>query len=94
MKVTLLEAAPKILSAFSSKLVDKAIENLKRQGVDVRTDSPVKIVHSTHVELASGLIIPYGALIWSTGVGPRPLIEASQFPKVILFRLFLIYKII
>lgn len=85
VKITLLEAGENILSAFSSTLVKRALKNLKKQGADIRTDSSVKVVRDGEVELESGVIIPYGTLVWSTGIGPHDLIKNSPFELVNTF---------
>jgi len=81
VRVTLVEAGSTILSSFHQSLVKRAITTLKRQGVDVRTGTIVKSVSKGRLELDNGETIPYGTLIWSTGVGPRPLIQDSSFEK-------------
>lgn len=82
VKVTLLEAGSNILSAFNSSLVKKAIISLKKRGVDIRTDSSVCKVEDGVLELDSGYKMPFGTLVWSTGVGPREVVENSPFKTV------------
>lgn len=82
VQVTLLEAGPTILSSFHQNLIKKALSALKEQGADIRTHSTVKSVSPDFIELTDGERIPYGTLVWSTGVGPLPVIDQSPFPKV------------
>jgi len=75
VKVEVLEGSPQILSMFEKSLVARAVRNLKRQGVQIHTNSAVTKVTDRHVELADGQRIPYGCLIWAAGIGPVPLID-------------------
>uniref|UniRef100_A0A7S4I0K7 FAD/NAD(P)-binding domain-containing protein n=1 Tax=Vannella robusta TaxID=1487602 RepID=A0A7S4I0K7_9EUKA len=79
VKVTLLEAGPNILSAFDASMVKKALTSLRKRGVDIRTDSAVSKVNPESLELDSGYKIPYGTLVWSTGVGPHEVVSKSPF---------------
>jgi NADH:ubiquinone reductase (non-electrogenic) len=81
VRITLLEASHTILSAFHKALVERIMVNIKRQGVDVRTHALVTKVLPDAVYLADGTKIPYGLLVWSTGVGPRPLAKKLNWPK-------------
>jgi len=81
VRITLLEAGHNILGAFSQKLVQHAMKTIKKRGVDLRTDNPVKEVREKSVVLADGTIIPCGLVVWSTGVGPRKLISQLDWPK-------------
>ncbi|GAM24535.1 hypothetical protein SAMD00019534_077100 [Acytostelium subglobosum LB1] len=81
VKITLLEASNTILSAFDQKLVKAALENFKSSGVDVKTNAPVKEVHDGKVTLSDGSEIPFGLLVWSTGVAPQKLSNALSFEK-------------
>lgn len=41
----------------------------------------VKDVQPQKVILSDGTEVPYGLLVWSTGVGPSPLIQSLNLPK-------------
>jgi len=79
VKVTLVEAGPKILSAFNDRLINKALKALRDRGADVRVDSRVKQVAKDYIELECGDKLPYGTLVWSTGVGPHDVIAKAPF---------------
>ncbi|EGC35739.1 hypothetical protein DICPUDRAFT_97816 [Dictyostelium purpureum] len=81
VKVILLEASGKILTAFDESLVKKTLKVFRSSGIDVKTHSPVKEVFDEYVLLADGTKIPYGLLVWSTGIGANPLIKNSPFEK-------------
>lgn len=81
VKMTVLEASHGILSAFHGNLVKRALANLRKRAVDVRTDTVVQKVHADHVELKDGQKVPYGTLIWSTGVAARDVVDACPLTK-------------
>eukprot|EP01133_Synstelium_polycarpum_P004223 gene4223-4923_t len=81
VKITLLEASPNILGAFDATLINKALTNFKKSGVDVRTSTPVKEVHDGHVVLKDGKEVPFGLLVWSTGIGSTKFVESLAFDK-------------
>lgn len=41
----------------------------------------VKEVHQNKIVLSDGSDVPYGLLVWSTGVGPSEFVKSLNFPK-------------
>lgn len=41
----------------------------------------VKEVHSKKIVLSDGTDVPYGLLVWSTGVGPSEFVKSLHLPK-------------
>ncbi|KAL5772553.1 hypothetical protein ACOSQ2_012477 [Xanthoceras sorbifolium] len=80
VKITLLEAADHILNMFDKRITAFAEDKFQRDGIDVKLGSMVVKVTdkdiSTKVrgngEVAS---MPYGMVVWSTGIGPHPIIR-------------------
>ena len=71
IKITLLEAAPRILPALPDKVSSAALQLLKNIGVDVKTGARVSEVTAEGVRLASGDVIPAALVVWAAGVkGP------------------------
>ncbi|GLT49442.1 hypothetical protein SLA2020_229960 [Shorea laevis] len=80
IKITLLEATDHILNMFDKRITAFAEEKFKREGIDVKLGSMVTKVTDKEIstkERGSGEIssIPYGMCLWSTGIGPRPVIK-------------------
>ena len=75
LKVTLVEAGDSILSAFTKTLVEQAMKNFKRQGVDMKLHTKVKEVKPGKILLDDGSELDCGMIVWSTGVGPRKLVR-------------------
>eukprot|EP01111_Echinosteliopsis_oligospora_P015621 TRINITY_DN6232_c0_g2_i1.p1 TRINITY_DN6232_c0_g2~~TRINITY_DN6232_c0_g2_i1.p1 ORF type:complete len:467 (+),score=106.10 TRINITY_DN6232_c0_g2_i1:69-1403(+) len=82
VRITVLEASNKILSAFDGRLVDYTMRSFRKRGIDLRTGSLVKEVKQGEVLLQDGTRILCGLIVWSTGVAPRPFIkELTNLPK-------------
>ncbi|XP_047327332.1 external alternative NAD(P)H-ubiquinone oxidoreductase B2, mitochondrial-like [Impatiens glandulifera] len=78
VKITLLEAADHILNMFDKRITAFAEEKFHRDGIDLKTGSMVVKVSDKEIstkerngEISS---MPYGMVVWSTGIGTRPLI--------------------
>jgi NADH:ubiquinone reductase (non-electrogenic) len=78
LKITLVEAGDTILSAFSKKLVEQAMKNIKRQGIDMKLHTRVKEVKPNKIILDDDTVINCGMIVWSTGVGPRKMIREMK----------------
>lgn len=73
-KITLIEAAPRILPALPERLSKATTNILHSIGVEVRTGSPVTNVSKEGVTLANGDFIPSELVVWAAGVkGPEVL---------------------
>lgn len=79
IKVTLIEAN-EILSSFDVGLRQYATNHLTRAGVQLMRGI-VKEVHPKEITLNDGTVVPYGLLVWSTGVGPSEFVKTLNLPK-------------
>jgi NADH dehydrogenase len=70
-RVVLIEALPRILGAFSEELSDRATEDLRDLGVDVRLNTKVVNIDATGVTTDQGFI-PSRCVIWGAGVAAAP----------------------
>jgi len=70
--VLLLEAGPRILTAFPEELASYAERKLKKLGVTVRTNCPVERIDARGI-VAAGAEIPVGFAIWAAGVKASPI---------------------
>jgi len=74
IKITLIEAAPRIVPALPERISNATSDILKGLGVDIRTNSRVTRVRADGVELESGDFIPSELVVWAAGVkGPAVL---------------------
>lgn len=68
LKVTLLEAGPRILPMLTEKLATAARKDLEALGVTVLTDKQVSCVEKDRILVRSGDIIPADMTVWAAGV--------------------------
>ena len=68
LKVTLIEAGPRILPALPEKLAKAAHEELETLGVRVLTGTAIVEVTSDAMKTKSGEIIPADLKVWAAGV--------------------------
>ena len=75
IKVSVIEAAPRVLPALPERL-SKATESLLRElGVEVHTNAKVAAVQPGGVSLADGRLLPAELIVWAAGV------KAADFLK-------------
>ncbi|CAJ2678449.1 unnamed protein product [Trifolium pratense] len=77
--VTLIEAN-EILSSFDVSLRQYATKHLTKSGVRLMR-GVVKEVHPKKIILSDGTEVPYGLLVWSTGVGPSEFVKKLNLPN-------------
>ncbi|XP_074272136.1 external alternative NAD(P)H-ubiquinone oxidoreductase B2, mitochondrial [Silene latifolia] len=81
VKITLLEATDHILNMFDKRITEFAEKKFQRDGIDLKTGSMVTKVTDTEITtkaLKNGgevTSFPYGMMVWSTGIGTRPVIR-------------------
>ncbi|KAI4341062.1 hypothetical protein MLD38_025833 [Melastoma candidum] len=79
VKITLLEAGDHILSMFDKRITAFAEEKFQRDEINVKTGSMVVKVSDKEIstkERVTGHVVsvPYGMVVWSTGIGTRPFV--------------------
>ncbi|KAL2466475.1 Pyr redox 2 domain-containing protein [Abeliophyllum distichum] len=80
ISVTFSSSAAKEIGALQvakSKL-EKEVEELTRQ---LQLEKCMRDVQPQKIILSDGTDIPYGFLVWSTGVGPSPFVSSLDIPK-------------
>ncbi|MDO8495664.1 MAG: NAD(P)/FAD-dependent oxidoreductase, partial [bacterium] len=79
--VTLIDAAPTILSGFEPKIVKRATARLKKLGTNILSEERVTKVEQDKVFLGSGKIVSYDILIWTGGVKANSIAEKLPIKK-------------
>lgn len=79
VRITLLEATDHILNMFDKRITAFAEEKFKRDGIDLKTGSMVvnisdKEISTKEIKTGETSSMPYGMIVWSTGIGTRPVI--------------------
>jgi NADH dehydrogenase len=77
--IMLLEGGPRLLPSYPDHLSDRAREELRRLGVDVRTETFVTEVDDGHV-VAGRLVVPTHCVIWAAGNRASPLLASLGCP--------------
>lgn len=68
VKISLIEAAPRILPALSERIAEGAQKQLERIGIHVLTNERVTHISETGIETASGKKIPATLKVWAAGI--------------------------
>ncbi len=79
-RVILIEALPRILSAFPENLAEKAKQDLERLGVEIRVGAPVAKLEEGCVYLKNGDTIPTETIIWGAGNAASPIVKSLGVP--------------
>lgn len=74
-EITIVEAAPEILSGFSPEIVRQARRRLAALGVKIVAASPISRVSASRVILSDGRALPYQLLVWAAGVKPASVLR-------------------
>ncbi|WP_017556525.1 NAD(P)/FAD-dependent oxidoreductase [Nocardiopsis baichengensis] len=80
LRFYLIEAADKILPEVGPDVGTKALNQLKRRGVDVRLQTFLESAEKQVVKLSDGAEFEAGTLVWTAGVKPNPVVSASDLP--------------
>ncbi|EIT85642.1 NADH dehydrogenase (ubiquinone) [Fictibacillus macauensis ZFHKF-1] len=79
VRVINIEAAPNVLPGFDEELVEYAINNLERRGIEFLVNTPIKECNEDGVILASGEEIKAATVVWTGGVRGNHLVEEAGF---------------
>jgi NADH dehydrogenase len=77
--VLLLEGGPRLLPSYPPSLSDKAKHDLRRLGVEVRTETMVTDIRPGQVA-AAGWTIPTQTVIWAAGNVASPIVRSLNAP--------------
>jgi NADH:quinone reductase (non-electrogenic) len=69
-RVVLVEAAPRLLGGFGEALSEYTRSHFLREGIEVRTGSPVARIEATEIFFADGRTLRHGLVIWAGGNAP------------------------
>ena len=80
LRFILVEARDRVMSEISADLAAFAVAELRRRGIEVRTNTTVERVSSDSVELSDGEVVPCRTVAWTAGVMPHPVIARLGLP--------------
>lgn len=75
-RILVVEALESLLGGFDGALGSYTREHFGREGIEVRTGSPVASVEPGRVVIQGGEQIPCGMAIWAGGNAPVPFLES------------------
>ena len=79
-RITLIEAADRLLPTLPEPLGAYAARRLREMGVDVRQNCPVESITPDAVHLQDGTAVPACTTVWAAGVRGDPQAEGSGLP--------------
>lgn len=79
VSITVLQSGDHILNTFDGRISEYAEQKFSRDGIDVKMGSRVLGITDKKISFKSKstgelVEIPYGMIVWSTGIGTRPVI--------------------
>lgn len=81
IRVILVHSGEFVLPELGEELGRYAGRKLAERGVEIRTNTKIKAVTATTVELSDGTQIAARTLVWTAGTCPHPLLEELDLPK-------------
>eukprot|EP00834_Sanchytrium_tribonematis_P003576 NODE_142_length_15935_cov_1.439126.p6 type:complete len:418 gc:universal NODE_142_length_15935_cov_1.439126:6338-7591(+) len=81
MHISIFDVGNRVLNTFDKSLSNYAESKFKRDGINLRMSTRIIKVHPTAIELLTGEMVPYGLLVWSTGLTEHPLTSKLQVDK-------------
>ncbi|KAG5647435.1 hypothetical protein DXG03_009365 [Asterophora parasitica] len=75
-KINLYDVAPQILGSFDKNLVNYTEKTFSRDGISIWTSHHVTKVEPGKMFVKEQGEVPFGLLVWSTGLAPNPLIDS------------------
>ncbi len=79
-RVVLVEAGKRLLASFDGALSEYAARHFRREGIEVRMESPVAAVEEDRLLLASGESMRCGLVVWAAGTHPASFVRALDVP--------------
>ncbi|KAI8576378.1 hypothetical protein K450DRAFT_274731 [Umbelopsis ramanniana AG] len=77
-RMTLYDVAPQILGTFDQNLSAYATRKFARRGIQIKTGRQVLEVMKDRLIVKDDGEVPFGMLVWSTGLMQNPLVESCQ----------------
>jgi NADH dehydrogenase len=80
LRFILVEARDRVMPEISADLAAFATSELRKRGIDVRTNTTVERISADSVELSDGEVVPCRTVAWTAGVRPAPVIAEMGLP--------------
>jgi NADH:ubiquinone reductase (H+-translocating) len=80
LRFILVEARERVMPEISADLAAFATSELRKRGIDVRTNTTVERISADSVELSDGEVVPCRTVAWTAGVRPAPVVAEMGLP--------------
>jgi NADH dehydrogenase len=80
MRWVMVEATGRILPEVSEDMAEYTVHQLEERDIEVRRNTRVESVVDGHIELSDGERFEAETVVWTAGVRPNPLLEATDLP--------------
>ncbi|KAL1926060.1 hypothetical protein VTP01DRAFT_6097 [Rhizomucor pusillus] len=77
-RMTVYDVAPTILGSFDKNLATYATRKFQRHGIQVKTGTHVLSVEKDVIRTKEEGDVPFGMLVWATGLMPNPLVQSCK----------------
>lgn len=81
LRLVLIEPSDRLMVEMPVSLGEYGKQVLERDGIDVRLNVGVKSVEPDSLSLTDGEELPFGTLLWDTGIIPNPLLQTIDCPR-------------
>ena len=81
LRWVLVEALDRVAPEVGPELSKWTLGHLRDKGIDVRLETTVKSVEDAVVELSTGESFAAGTVVWTAGVQPNPVLDATDLPR-------------
>lgn len=81
MKWVLVEASDRILPEVGPEMGVYTVRELRRRNIDLRLETRLESCENRVAVLSDGARFPTRTVVWTAGVKPHPILNASDLPK-------------
>jgi NADH dehydrogenase len=80
VRFVLVEARERIMTEIPESLAEFASGELRRRGMEIRTNTTVERVTERSIELSGGEVVATRTVVWTAGVKPHPVVARLGLP--------------
>jgi NADH dehydrogenase len=77
----LIEALDRVAPEVGPELSGWTLGELRNRGIDVKLKTTLKSCEDDVAELSDGESFPFGMIVWTAGVKPNPVLDATDLPR-------------
>jgi NADH dehydrogenase len=81
MRWMLVEATDRILPEVGEDMGRYTVELLRHRGIEMKLSTTLKSADDQHIVLSDGSEFDADTLVWTAGVKPHPVLEATDLPR-------------